>query len=657
MIDAALSRRLTGRASPHPDPLLLRAGAVTALLDGADLRHVRVGGVELVQRVYIAVRDAPWNTIPATYTNWHHDVGPDAFTVTFRASHRHEAIAFDWDGRIEGNPDGQIRYTMDGICQGVFAYSKIGFNVHHALDGSVGRPYVALIEDGPLRGVLPDAIDPQRIVDGTLSGMFAPYHEIAIEVVDGFEAVTALEGDLLELQDHRNWTDANFKSYGTPLALGFPFDSTDRQRIRQVLTIGYRGRLPATPEPGDPLISVGTEPAGSLPAIGLGMSSQGSPLSERESALLRQVHPAHLRVDLVLGDDGWRADLERAAADAQALGSALELAIAANERSGLALADLATRLAVLDVRVARALVYLASDGFSPLASLTPASVVRLVRTNLEPVIGHVVFAGGTNQNFSDVNRDRPTDAVMTGVCFSTSPTVHAADDASVMENVAGQGEVVRMGRSFSGDRAICVSPVTLATRFGPYPAGPAAPGDMPPAVDVRQASLLGAAWTVGALKHLAEAGAASVTLFETTGWRGIVESDAGNPMPDTFPSTAGDAFPLYHVVRDLGEWRDGIVFGATSSDPLRAEALAVTTPDGRWHVLAACLVSTPVKVVVSGLPDGTARIRLLDGETSQRAMRDPESFRASADAIEIRDGRVAVMLGAYAVARIDVAPG
>ncbi len=94
--------------------------------------------------------------------------------------------------------------------------------------------------------MLPEAIDPQRIVDGTLSGMFAPYRELAIEVVDGIEAIIAIEGDLMELQDHRNWTDANFKSYATPLALGFPFDSTDGQRIRQVLTIRYAGTAPST---------------------------------------------------------------------------------------------------------------------------------------------------------------------------------------------------------------------------------------------------------------------------------------------------------------------------------------------------------------------------------------------------------------------------
>jgi hypothetical protein len=210
-----------------------------------------------------------------------------------------------------------------------------------------------------------------------------------------------------------------------------------------------------------------------------------------------------------------------------------------------------------------------------------------------------------------------------------------------------------MARSFSGDRAICVSPVTLATRVGPYPAGPAAPGDLPPSVDIRQASLFGAAWITSALKHLAESGAASVTAFETTGWRGTVETDVGNPMPDRFPSNAGDVFPLYHVLSDLGEWRGANIVRATSSDPLRVEALAIETPDGARHLLVACLVPESVNVTLSGLRDGMARIRMLDLGTGLQAMRDPDVFRVSGEPFEIKSGRASVTLGAYAVARID----
>lgn len=107
-----------GHDEEPPERRLLQAGPLTATLDGPDLRHVMAGGVELVQRVYVAVRDAPWNTIPASYSEWRYDIGEDRFSVTFKASHAHEDIAFDWRGSISGTPDGVIRYEMDGQCLG-----------------------------------------------------------------------------------------------------------------------------------------------------------------------------------------------------------------------------------------------------------------------------------------------------------------------------------------------------------------------------------------------------------------------------------------------------------------------------------------------------------------------------------------------------------
>lgn len=261
------------------------------------------------------------------------------------------------------------------------------------------------------------------------------------------------------------------------------------------------------------------------------MPSHDAPLTGREAELLRPIWPPHLRVDVELRDDAWIPVLDRAIEEARAVGAALGLGLFTNENDSQALRRHAEHLLAVALPVARVLVYPASEGFSAMKTLTPASLVRLVRDCLEPLTGPIVFVGGTNQSFADINRDRPTDPVLPGICFSISPTVHAAEDWSIVENLVGQAEVVEMARSFSADRAICVSPVTIATRFGPYPAGSASPGDLPPPVDVRQGSLLGAGWTAGSVKYLAESGAASVTYFETTGWRGIIETDAGPPMP------------------------------------------------------------------------------------------------------------------------------
>ena len=651
------ARLITGRRDLPVPPTILRAGPISFALDGVDLRHVNLGGTELIQRVYVAVRDAPWNTIPAVISKVVVEPGADSCRVRFHARHRHEAIDFEWDGTITGTPDGVIRYEFDGTCRGIFAYSKIGFNVHHALAGAVGRRYRAQTETGELRGVLPEAIDPQRIVDGTLSGMFAPYRELAIEVDEGIEAVISIEGDLMELQDHRNWTDANFKSYATPLALGFPFDSTDGQRIRQALTVRHAGVIPSVQAPADPVLTIGG-PIGRMPRFGLAMPSHDGHLAPAEIALLRALRPDHLRVDLAMRDDGWVTTLERAVSDARAVGAGLELAISANESSGQRLSELAARLeSVRDVSVDRVLVYPLADGFSAFVSTTPAAVVRLVRDQLRPRLPDALFAGGTDQNFSDVNRGRPTDAVFEGVCFSISPTVHAADDASIIENIAGAAEVVRFARTFDdgapNGRAVIVSPVTIATRFGPYPGGPAAAGDLPPAVDVRQASLLGAAWTVGELGALAAAGAASVTWYETTGWRGVMETVDGPAMPEHFPSVSGQVFPIWHVFADLADWRAGPVLEVMASDPLRVTGLAVGMGD-RVRVLVANVTPFAQRVRISGLAGDVLSVSILDDASAVWALAAPMAAQAWPGAlIPIRDGDAWLALGPNAVARLD----
>lgn len=643
-----------GRGVAPPRRPVLRAGPVTCILDGADLRHVRVGDVELVQRVYVAVRDAPWNTIPAELSELSIEQSGAAFLVAFKARHQYEDIDFAWRGTIRGTPDGQISYEMDGLCAGVFKYSKIGLNVHHGLAESVGHAYRAETPDGEIRGLLPKEIEPQRIEGGTLTGMFAPYRQLSIRVAEATEARISLEGDLLELQDHRNWTDANFKSYATPLALGFPFDSTPGQRIRQALTIRHEGHVSSATPHRPAELRVGRSAGARMPALGLGMPSHGGQLTPRERSLLRTLCVDHLRVDLVLSEPASAAAFDAAAAAARELDSRLELALFTNTSGAPALSQLAERIRAGSVGVARVLVYPASDGFSAFVTTTPAALVALVRQHLEPVTGQVVFAGGTNQNFSDVNRDRPSDPVLNGVCFSVSPTVHAADDASIVENLAGQSEVIETCRQLFGDRALVVSPVTLATRFGPYPAGPAKPGDLPPAVDVRQASLLGAAWSVGSIQRFAESGTSSVTYYETTGWRGVIERDSGSPMPERFPSGAGDVFPMYHVFADVADWKAGAVRGVELSDPLRAVGFAVEL-DGQMHLLAANVTPGPQDIEISGLAESLARVRVLDDASCADAMTDAPGFRARPGGQRVvREGRLVLQLEPYAVARIDL---
>ena len=43
-------------------------------------------------------------------------------------------------------------------------------------------------------------------------------------------------------------------------------------------------------------------------------------------------------------------------------------------------------------------------------------------------------------------------------------------------------------------------------------------------------------------------GVVSLTYFETTGWRGLMETDLGSPLPAKFDSSPDEIFPLYYVL-------------------------------------------------------------------------------------------------------------
>ena len=87
-------RLLHGTDTPFPDVQVLHAGPVRALLDGIDLRYIGIGRTELVRRIYVAVRDRNWNTIPGEVSGLEVDARENSFDVRFSVRHQAEGIAF-----------------------------------------------------------------------------------------------------------------------------------------------------------------------------------------------------------------------------------------------------------------------------------------------------------------------------------------------------------------------------------------------------------------------------------------------------------------------------------------------------------------------------------------------------------------------------------
>lgn len=95
-----------GQDEPLPDRVELKAGPLSMTYEQSDLRYVRLGDAEVARRIYVAVRDATWGTVPAVISGTRMEVREDSFLITFGAEHRQGPIAFAWRGTIRGSPRG-----------------------------------------------------------------------------------------------------------------------------------------------------------------------------------------------------------------------------------------------------------------------------------------------------------------------------------------------------------------------------------------------------------------------------------------------------------------------------------------------------------------------------------------------------------------------
>lgn len=649
-----------GRDEPPPEERPLRAGPVSAVLLGSDLARICLGDVALVDRIYMSVRDRDWNTVPPVLSGL--TIRQDGATTiaTFDARNRAGDIDVRWRGTVTATSEGTLSYAMDGVADSEFDYCRIGFCVLHPAATAAGRPFHADTSEGPIDGELPRLIAPQSIVDGVELPLFPACRRLAVELGE-VTVVTEFEGDLFEMEDQRNWTDASFKTYCTPISLGYPHRAERGRRFHQVVRVvveplpagrssspvGVTGRRASAPTE----LTIPTEPAGPSPGLGIGIASWlGRGLSPREAGRLRAVGLDHLRVDVRLSTPDWSTLLARAARDAEVTAARLEVALFVREETAELLPEVARVLAPNPP--VRVLVF-----HEPTAGTrsTPAGWLSRVRLAFGDALPGTSYATGTDGDFAEINRDRPDLTDADAVTYAMNPQVHAFDEASLVQTLETQAVTVATARTFAAGRAIGVSPVTLFQRFNPAAASPAAdapatasPTGLPPGIDARQPTLFAAAWAVGSYAALAGAGAASVTYFETVGPRGLMAArDLQRDPHDIVP--AGGAFPVYHALADVS----GAV-GSTCA-PLAAGhghdlAGLVIRRDRRVRVVMANLRPETRQVVVRVPRSWRLRLRVLDERNALVAMTAPGRYRATWE--EIRAGAT-VRLLPYAIARID----
>lgn len=592
-----ISTAIHATAIHATEPLELHAGVLTMQFepDNAMLRNIRVGEHLVLLGITAPVRNESWGTVPPQVQIVKLEKKQDSFDLTFDVRCQEDEIDFSWKGRITGHADGKLTFTFAGEARSTFLRNRIGFCVLHGANVAGIACRLESVDGRKYDGKFPKYIAPHQ--------PFKNLRTVSHEVQPGVTANVRMLGDTFEMEDQRNWTDASFKTYCTPLEIPYPVRIEQGTRVSQKIEISIDGIAKVAP-PSDgtdrtvKIRIVEKENPTIIPAIGLQVSSQNRRLTPVDYKRLQAVHLRHLRVDIRAAEKTAVARLRRAIRQAKELD-----------------VDLIVGLEIDDVDQSTDSVKELSELADPeqttfLLLAATAEKTKVVAAALQKK-GHKLGVA-EKTNFTELNRNRPEQAA-SAVAFGVNPQIHAFDDLSMIETLEIQGQAVESAREFVGETPLLVSPITLRNQANREPRQK---GSLPPHVDPRQTSEFAAAWTLGSLKYLSEAGANKLTYFETVGWLGLFESEVIPERSGEFPSTPGQLFPAYHVFKAVGEFQDGQCISTTSSHPLRVVGMTLKKGDRRV-VLLANLTSANQQVVVGGI-DGKVKVAsLYDTSASQ----------------------------------------
>lgn len=567
---------------------VLERGRFRARLENGELRYIRYGGVEIIRGIYAAVRDRDWNTVPPRLTDVQIREGVEETVVTFSCEHTAGEIDFVWRGIIRFSAQ-EICYGFDGRARTAFQKNRIGFCVLHPMEFA-GLAVHVQTADGPVEGIFPEEIAPHQPFKAIRSMVYEPVPHMGVTV--------SFEGDRFEMEDQRNWTDASYKTYCTPLDLPCPVPVYPGESIRQSVTVRVRDELPAmaaapaiaaasaTSVPGEHTIVLHATATGRLPGIGF-VLAEGVPEAEWEQMLCR-LRPDHLRLVLDLTRADWSERLTDAAAFIACKPGKLELEVLLGEDEPFR--ELAERIAQTGLPVCRMI------PFRRNRFVSDSTVLRVARQAIREAGLDIPLGGGTRTFYAELNRAALPAEEIDFVVYSVNPQVHAFDDLSLMETLAAQSVTVRDARRKSG-KPVFVGPVTFKPRLNPNAVGES---DILPAdqADPRQRLAFGAAWTLGSIAALVRGGAAGITYYETWGPIGLIQPSG--------------VTPIYQVFQDIMEFSGASILNTEcASQALSCLALA---SGSRRRLLTANVTDRPVHVrVLPGIHSGAGIRVYIDG--------------------------------------------
>jgi hypothetical protein len=223
-------------------PPLTPSSALADLIRPDGVGKVRYEGRESLRRIFVTVRDSQWAEIPPV--QYESSIDESTGTALLRARHISARVAFEWEGTLSVSRDSrELRFAMKGKALREMDLCRLGLVILHPVETMVGSQIVTTNADAEQSLTVSDQIAPQPVVNGIPMAMTEPFSQLHIQRADFGALTLSFQGDFFELEDQRNWGDASFKTYCTPLRLGYPRRIEAGSVIEQTVEVRYE---PAT---------------------------------------------------------------------------------------------------------------------------------------------------------------------------------------------------------------------------------------------------------------------------------------------------------------------------------------------------------------------------------------------------------------------------
>jgi D-apionolactonase len=557
--------------SSHAPEITWSCGNWSVKLRDDELAEISYSGQLILRSVRALIRDQDWNT-PSIIVE---EVTQSENQLAIRISSSGFGAMFT--GKVTFSVIADVaEIEMSLVSSSDYLANRIGFNLLHP-PALAGTKLSVLHSNKEIEEtVFPIKISPnQPVMDIT-----------RLSWTQGAQGVyLALSGDVFEMEDQRNWTDASYKTYSRPLSLPFPYPVTSGESINQKLVILVIQSEAAEKPKQNSTNRILLSQQGKFPSIQLGaatnpVAADSKPTSKADLVAV----PILLEVDL--RTKNWKAALAAVAKHEAGIDLRIIYQAGTQEKDFDELLDQIKSLKILRIAVFDAEQHIWLEQIN--TKLSTAMQSRDMSTTQ---------LAGARSHFTELNRNfTKVPENCSGITFSITPLFHALNTEQLLESIAMQRLVTQQAVEMAAGKEVHVGPITLRPRFNNV--ATKAP-QIPEVTDLsigygaewfgnsdnRQQSPELAAWTIASAAAIAITGVNSITFFEERGPRGI-------------QSAEGDAYPVYAAVKELSELVGG-------------NLLAGESPDGMlWAI------GSGSTVLVANLREETAQVEIeLNGAT------------------------------------------